>query len=274
MKTEAYNPSFGKTLTTGINALVTNKKGRYILEHRVSSKYHQQGEEQEILLDEILLGREKDCHVRFDESFATVSRHHAAIVREGGNWKLVQMSKTNTTFLNGKPINDSWYLQNGDEIQLAINGPKLGFVIPEKPKKYGFTERLISFNDQVIRPYKKAFIVICAVIALIIALCIYGGVVIYQQHKNIETSKNIIEQQRKQIDELYNELMNTNIRLEEEAMMVDSANQESIRAKAAAFKARAEAIQAQNDLETVQSQMQELRNEMDSFYNGIIYKEY
>lgn len=270
MKTETYNPSFGKTLSMGVEALVTNKKNYYILEHQVGSQYHEQGEQQEILLDEVMLGREKDCHVRFDESFATVSRHHAAIIRDEGNWKLVQMSKTNTTFLNGKPIQDSWYLQNGDEIQLALNGPKLSFITPENPKKYGFTEKLNSFKDQVIRPYQTAFIVICAVITLIIAGCVLGGVVINQQHKTLEEQKLIIQSQKEQIDELFNQLLVTNQKLEEEAMKADAANKEAIRAKSAAFKAKAEAIKSQENLQEVQIQMQQLREEMDSFYSGYI----
>lgn len=270
MKTETYNPSFGKTLSMGVEALITNKKSYYILEHQVGSQYHKQGEQQEILLDEVMLGREKDCHVRFDESFTTVSRHHAAIIRDGGNWKLVQMSKTNTTFLNGKPIQDSWYLQNGDEIQLALNGPKLGFITPENPKKYGFTEKLNSFKDQVIRPYQTAFIVICAVVTLIIASCILGGIVIHQQHKTLEEQKLIIQSQKEQIDELFNQLLVTNQKLEEEALKADAANKEAIRAKSAAFKAKAEAIKSQENLQEVQIQMQQLREEMDSFYSGFI----
>ena len=83
-----------------------NAGGRrfYSLEHKVTSKYHRAGECQRIIVDEIELGRASTCQVRFDESFDTVSRRHAAIVREGDGWKLVQLSRTNSTYLNGRRV--------------------------------------------------------------------------------------------------------------------------------------------------------------------------
>ena len=78
---------------------VFNPRGRkyYILEHKVSSKYHRAGEAQEIIVDQIEIGRDSRCQVRFDDNFSTVSRRHAAIIKDGDNWKLVQISKTNTS---------------------------------------------------------------------------------------------------------------------------------------------------------------------------------
>ena len=54
--------------------------------------------------------KDSRCQVRFDDSFSTVSRRHAAIIKDGDNWKLVQISKTNTTLLNGRPVQTEWYL--------------------------------------------------------------------------------------------------------------------------------------------------------------------
>lgn len=165
----------GNTLSGSIGAgmgSLFNPGGRkyYILEHKVSSKYHKQGESQEIIVDTIELGRDSHCQVRFDERFNTVSRRHAAIVKEGDGWKLVQLSKTNTTFLNGQPIKNEWYLQNGDEIQLSVNGPKLGFIIPTGSKatvgSIGLTRRLSLFRQQAMRPYKNAIAALCAVLVL------------------------------------------------------------------------------------------------------------
>ncbi|MCR4860724.1 MAG: FHA domain-containing protein, partial [Bacteroidales bacterium] len=130
----------------------------YTLVHKVSSQYHKAGESQPIIVDEIELGRDPACQVRFDENFPTVSRRHAAIVKDGDNWKLIQLSQTNTTYLNGHPVQKEWYLQNGDEIQLSTNGPKLGFIIPEGKKglvsSIGLTARLNLFRQQALRPYK------------------------------------------------------------------------------------------------------------------------
>lgn len=129
--TKPYKNTFSGSVGAGMGSIFApGGKKYYILEHKVSSKYHRAGECQEIIVDNITLGRDSHCQVRFDESFKTVSRRHAAIVREGDTWKLVQISQTNSTFLNGRPIKTEWYLQNGDEIQLSVNGPKLGFIIP------------------------------------------------------------------------------------------------------------------------------------------------
>ena len=147
-----------------------NSRKYYILEHKVSSKYHRAGEAQEIIVDQIEIGRDSRCQVRFDDSFSTVSRRHAAIVKDGDNWKLVQISKTNATFLNGRAVTTEWYLQNGDEIQLSVNGPKLGFIVPTGKKatvgSIGLTRRLSLFRQQALRPYKQAIAALATVLVL------------------------------------------------------------------------------------------------------------
>lgn len=189
-----HGTTFSGSIAAGMSS-VFNPGGRryYILEHKVSSKYHKQGESQEIIVDTIELGRDSRCQVRFDESFPTVSRRHAAIVKDGDNWKLVQLSSTNTTFLNGKPIKDEWYLQNGDEIQLSLNGPKLGFIIPTGNKatvgSIGLTRRLSLFRQQAMRPYKAAIATLCV---LLIAVSGVGGYFLYTQHEELLANKDTI----------------------------------------------------------------------------------
>lgn len=172
--------NYKRTLTGSVGAglgsvFSSTGKSYYILEHKVSSKYHHAGEAQEIIVDEAELGRDAKCQVQFDESFTTVSRRHAAIVRDGENWKLVQLSQTNKTFLNGHPVTTEWYLQNGDEIQLSVNGPKLGFIIPQGAKaktgSIALSRRLSLFRQQALRPYKTAM----AAMAVVIVLLIGGG---------------------------------------------------------------------------------------------------
>lgn len=175
--TTPYKKTLSGSVGAGMGSLF-NPNGRkyYILEHKVSSKYHKAGESQEIIVDNIEIGRDSHCQVRFDESFKTVSRHHAAIVKDGDMWKLVQISQTNSTFLNGHPVKTEWYLQNGDEIQLSVNGPKLGFIIPTGKKStvgsIGLTRRLSLFRQQALRPYKTAL----TVLSCVLVLCV-GGLV-------------------------------------------------------------------------------------------------
>ena len=191
--TQPYKRSLSGSIGAGMKSIMGNVgKNYYVLEHKVSSKYHKRGEIQEIIIDEIELGRNPKCQVRFDEAFATVSRRHAAILKDGDNWKLVQLSKTNSTYLNGIKITNEWYLQNGDEIQLSTNGPKLGFIIPEgdkgKVSSIPLSRRLSLFGKQAMRPYKNAI----TVLSIVLMLCIGGGgYTIWQQN---ESMNDIAEQ--------------------------------------------------------------------------------
>jgi hypothetical protein len=79
-----YKRTVAGSVGAGLGA-VFNGSGRqyYILEHKTESLYHHAGESQKIIVDQVELGRDSACQVRFDESFETVSRRHAAIVKEG-----------------------------------------------------------------------------------------------------------------------------------------------------------------------------------------------
>lgn len=171
-----YKRSMAGSIGAGMKSVFGGSGRRYyVLEHKVSSKYHKAGENQKIIVDQIEMGRNPSCQVRFDESFNTVSRRHAAIVRDGDNWKLLQLSQTNSTYLNGHKVAKEWYLQNGDEIQLSTNGPRMGFIIPEGDKglvkSIGLSARLSLFRKQALRPYKQAI----TALACILVLCIAGG---------------------------------------------------------------------------------------------------
>jgi len=202
--TEMYKRSLSGSVGAGVGALF-NGKGRtyYILEHKVSSKYHKAGESQEIIVDQIELGRDPKCQVRFDESFQTVSRRHAAIVRDGERWKLIQLSHTNTTLLNGHPIKTEWYLQNGDEIQLSVNGPRLGFIVPTGNRStvgsIGLSRRLSLFRQQALRPYKSAMTAMAVCFLLLFAGAAYA---IYTQGKKINDYEQWLASSEKKIEDM------------------------------------------------------------------------
>lgn len=183
-----YKRTVSGSIGSGVKS-VFGKSGRryYILEHKVSSKYHQAGESQRIIVDEIEIGRDPRCQVRFDEDFSTVSRRHAAIIRDKNNWKLIQLSQTNSTFLNGRKIESEWYLQNGDEIQLSVNGPKLGFIEPTGDKglvrNIGMTARLNLFRQQALRPYKTAIAILACVLLLGCGAGVYYLNQLYKKNK-------------------------------------------------------------------------------------------
>lgn len=189
-KTVQYKRTLRGSVGAGVSALF-NGNGRryYILEHKEASKFHRAGDSQKIIIDEVELGRDANCQVRFDDTFSTVSRRHAAIIKDGDRWKLVQLSKTNSTFLNGRKIETEWYLENGDEIQLSVGGPRLGFIVPEGKQSLvssiKMTERLELFRKQALKPYKTAI----ASLAIVLVICsAFGGYGIYDNY--IKNQKN------------------------------------------------------------------------------------
>lgn len=183
-KTVKYKRTLRGSVGAGVGALFNGNGRRYfILEHKDASKYHKAGESQKIIIDQVELGRDGNCQVRFDdETFPTVSRRHAAIIKEGDKWKLVQLSQTNSTFLNGRTISSEWYLENGDEIQLSTDGPRMGFIVPAGKQSLvssiKMTERLELFRKQALRPYKTAILGLTAFFAI---FAVIAGFVIYDQ---------------------------------------------------------------------------------------------
>lgn len=215
----ANKTDYKRTLSGSVGAgmkSIFSAGGRsyYILEHKVSSRYHKAGESQEIIVDQIELGRGSKCQVRFDEDFKTVSRRHAAIIKDGDRWKLVQLSTTNKTLLNGQPVTNEWYLQTGDEIQLSVNGPKLGFIVPTGAKatvgSIGLSRRLSLFRQQALRPYKTAMWIMSIVIILLIGCFAGSEIYHYQKEKEWkdEHARMIAEaeEQDKSIDKLRHDL--------------------------------------------------------------------
>ena len=227
MDTQNYKRTLAGSVGAGMGAIM-NGSGRtyFILEHKNSSKYHQAGEAQKIIVDQIELGRADSCQVRFDESFETVSRRHAAIQREGENWKLIHLSQANPTLVHGRPINGTYYLQSGDEIQLSVGGPRLGFIVPQGRQaltsSIGMTERMNLFRQQALRPYKTALTVLSVVLILAIA---GAGVWIFKQDEVIQSQGQLIASQTEEVNQLKS---NYNAQVAEVQRMEDAIKQGKI----------------------------------------------
>ena len=250
MATPTYKRSLSGSVGAGLQSVLGGGGKRYYaLVHKTSSQYHKAGETQRIIVDQIELGRNPSCQVRFDESFGTVSRRHAAIVKEGEGWKLVQLSQTNSTYLNGNKVEKEWYLQNGDEIQLATNGPKLGFVIPEGKQglvsSIGLTARLNLFRQQALRPYKTALSVIAAVLVLSIGGLLYWnyslrndfleqGKVLAQQIQVSKDNQERAEALAAELAENNKKIADYEEKLQQMSKQVAAANARANRAMAAA----------------------------------------
>ena len=242
-QTQPYRRSFSGSVGAGVGALMGGShKQYYMLEYRTSSKYHHTGEIQKIIVDQIEIGRDPRCQIRFDDSFTSVSRRHAAIVRDGSAWKLVHLSKTNPTLLNGRPVADEWYLQNGDEIQLSSNGPRLGFIVPQGDrsmiKNINFTERFSLFRQQALRPYKQMVAWGSVLFLLVIAGLVSWGVISHRQYTETTNKQGeTIAQQGEALD-------SASIKIKEAEEAARKAQEEAERAKRNAGYAAGQAKEA------------------------------
>jgi len=173
-----YKRTVAGSVGAGMGAIF-NGSGRkyYILEHKTESKYHHIGESQKIIIDQVELGRGSSCQVRFGDDFPTVSHKHAAIVKNGEGWKLVHLSQTNNTYVNGQPVPGECILNSGDEIRLSSNGPVMGFIVPQGAKSVvssiGLTERMNLFRQQALRPYKTALTILGIVLLAAIGALLF-----------------------------------------------------------------------------------------------------
>ena len=201
-----YRRTVAGSVGAGMGAIF-NGSGRtyYILEHKTQSQFHNIGESQKIIIDQIELGRASSCQVRWEDTpqFEMVSRRHAAIVRDGNNWELVHLSTSNPTLVNGRPIQGHYYLQSGDEIQLAANGPRMGFIVPQGKQamtsSIRLTERMNLFRQQALAPYKKA---LWTLTALLLAVIIAFSVITCIQMKRIDEFNEKVIEQDKELAEL------------------------------------------------------------------------
>lgn len=231
-KTQRYKRSMSGSVGAGMKSLFGGGRRYYVLEHKMSSKYHKAGEEQKIIVDQVELGRSPNCAVRIDgvgPIFDVVSRRHAAIVKDGDNWKLVHLSKVNPTYLNGEEMRSpEWYLQNGDEIQLSKHGPKLGFKIPQGDnslvKSIGLSARLSLFRQQALRPYRQAIAALSCVLVLMACTSAYF---LNKQHGEIIALNNTIAVQDSSIVKMRVDYENQ--RVQDSITNIQKSHDDSIR---------------------------------------------
>lgn len=187
-----------KSLSGSITSLINPGTRTYFtLEHKTTTEKHRMGETEKILGDYVELGRGDKYAVNFGEDCKTVSRPHAAISKRGNEYLLTPISKSNATLVNGRPINQDFNLQNGDEIQLSNSGPKISFLIPANPstKSLGFTIRMKAVVNEAIRPYRTTIMVISLIF---IALFSGGGYYFIEKGKEKDVAINDLTNKYKQ----------------------------------------------------------------------------
>lgn len=283
-KTNSYKRTLAGSIGAGVGA-VFNGEGRtyYILEHKTATAYHKAGESQKIIIDQIELGRSSSCQVRFDESCETVSRRHAAIVKEGDKCKLIPLSQTNGTYVNGNLVKSEYYLSSGDEIRLSSNGPVLGFIQPQGAqslvKSIGLTERMSLFRKQALRPYKQALWAMG--IAFVVAV---GGLIAYNVYQDKVHAEQIagmqikVEEAKKDAIIAQQDLAQANADLNRQqedlrrlkadqnatASELNEANRKYEAALSAANAARSAANSANERLKATEYQLDQIKNHTET----------
>jgi RsiW-degrading membrane proteinase PrsW (M82 family) len=100
----------------------------------------------------LLIGRGRDCEVRFDE--AVVSGRHALIEATGNFYRLIDQRSANGIYLNGKRVSSS-ILKSGDVISLGTTGPKMEIRLDE-PASREVTSRIATKPTHRMRLYDTA----------------------------------------------------------------------------------------------------------------------
>jgi serine phosphatase RsbU (regulator of sigma subunit) len=71
----------------------------------------------ELADEETSIGRHPDCHIVVDAG--AVSRFHAKVVRQDGQFSVVDLGSRNGTFLNGQLLSAPQFLREGDRIRIS-----------------------------------------------------------------------------------------------------------------------------------------------------------
>jgi pSer/pThr/pTyr-binding forkhead associated (FHA) protein len=197
-----------QALRTGMTILRGGNVPAYTLEYLSPARRKKAGEYETIVVPYIEIGRANNCNIQFGEDSPTVSRRHAAIERRESNFFLIQLSQTNPTLVNGQPIGKEIPLNNGDEIQLSMEGPKLRFnVTPTGTASMGYTQKIGMMTRQALRPYKN---LVMTLLFLLIAVGAVGAFFIYkgiQQNKGLQVEIDKAESLRVQDSIKYAEIL-------------------------------------------------------------------
>lgn len=82
--------------------------------------------------NQIWLGREPSCDIVFESDAVMVSRKHAEITNQSGNYLLTDNNSFNGTLVNGQRIAAQTPIYHSDEIQLGVGGPVVKFNSPTR----------------------------------------------------------------------------------------------------------------------------------------------
>lgn len=185
-----------KAVGTGLKMVSGTDVPAYTLEFLTKSEKHPQNTSQTIVVPYVELGRDGNCVVTFGKDTPMVSKKHAAIERRGPETVLKQLSQTNQTFINGRPVVKEWFLTNGDEIQLSANGPRIRYLTTAaKTSTIGLSKRIQLFAQQSLRPYRRALITLLVLFLAGAAASAYLIVTLRTDNQRLQSAYKEINQQ-------------------------------------------------------------------------------
>ncbi|MFO7798987.1 MAG: FHA domain-containing protein [Rhodohalobacter sp.] len=182
-----------QSIGTGMKILSGANIPTYTLEYLTSTEKKNQGSFETIVVPYVELGRDNKCGVTFGDDTPTVSRKHAAIERKGDETFIINLSKSNPTLVNGRPVENKYFLNNGDEIQLSVEGPRLRYNTTKAgTAKIGFTNKMNLVMKQAIKPYKTAAVSFLMIFILAMS---GSGYMIYNLTLETEMQSQLLAEQ-------------------------------------------------------------------------------
>lgn len=111
----------------------------------------------ELPFTELIVGRDNAANIKFDpEKDDLVSRNHAKIVHDAGQFKLADLNSRNGTFVNGKRIQEPTILNIGDIVKLGETGVEFSFDMDPRPENTAKSTRYEQSSASQTREQAKS----------------------------------------------------------------------------------------------------------------------
>lgn len=152
--------------------------------------------------ENISIGRDDSCKITYGENHPYISRNQCSIFCEGQKIVLKHnFSAKNPTIINGVEATFDHELRNGDELQLAYNGPKLRFNKTEsKLASAGITDRVRVAISQATKPLKVLIYTLAFLVLFLLGLTSYATVQFFSLQKDKDLA---MEQMERIVQEKY-----------------------------------------------------------------------
>ncbi len=191
--------SLKQTMVQGFRAMSGKDVPNFTILFLDPTRNKLKGDFMNVVVPYVEIGRSSKCAIRYGEDYPTVSRVHAALQSINGQVVIKHLG-TNPTLVNGQPVQDSMVLNNGDEVQLSYEGPRIRInTSAVKTSTMKFTQRMALYTSQALVPYKKALAILGSLLILAVAGFGYAN---WQQKQTIDLQGMTIEEQQSRIADL------------------------------------------------------------------------